>query len=69
MMRKMDTGISWFENEVANVIREGRNNPSVPIVVIGVEPDVLFDEEDGNGAEISDFAAVAKIVKDILTES
>ncbi len=37
--RKMDTGIGWFENEVANVIREGRNNPSVPIYMIGIEPE------------------------------
>jgi len=42
MMRRMDTGVSWFENEVANVIREGRNNPSVPIVIIGIEPNHLI---------------------------
>ena len=42
MMRKMDTGVSWFENEVANVIREGRSNPSVPIVIIGIEPEVIL---------------------------
>jgi len=42
--RRLDTGVSWFENEVANVIREGRNNPTVPIVIIGIEPDELFDE-------------------------
>ena len=44
-MRKMDTGIAWFENEVANVIREGRSNPTVPIVIIGVEPEVFFTEK------------------------
>ncbi len=44
MMRRMDTGVSWFENEVTNVIREGRNNPSVPIVIIGIEPEVLIPE-------------------------
>ena len=44
-MRKMDTGIGWFENEVANVIREGRSNPTVPIVIIGIEPDVFFTEK------------------------
>lgn len=44
MMRRMDTGVSWFENEVTNVIREGRNNPSVPIVIIGIEPDDLIPE-------------------------
>ena len=42
MMRRMDTGIAWFENEVANVIREGRSNPSVPLVIIGVEPENLI---------------------------
>lgn len=44
-MRKMDTGIGWFENEVANVIREGRSNPTVPIVIIGIEPDTFFTEK------------------------
>ena len=44
MMRRMDTGVSWFENEVTNVIREGRNNPSVPIVIIGIEPEDLIPE-------------------------
>lgn len=39
MRVKMDTGIAWFENEVANVIREGRNNPTVPIYMIGIEPE------------------------------
>lgn len=42
MMRKMDTGVAWFENEVANVIREGRSNPTVPIVIIGIEPENFF---------------------------
>lgn len=42
MMLKMDTGAAWFENEVANVIREGRSNPTVPIVMIGIEPDEIF---------------------------
>lgn len=39
--RRMDTGVPWFENEVTNVIREGRSNPSVPIVMIGIEPEVF----------------------------
>lgn len=42
MMRRMDTGVAWFENEVANVIREGRSNPTVPLVIIGIEPDDLI---------------------------
>lgn len=44
-MRKMDTGIGWFENEVANVIREGRSNPTVPVIIIGIEPDEFFTEK------------------------
>ena len=41
MCLKMDTGVAWFENEAANVIREGRSNPTVPIVMIGIEPDEI----------------------------
>lgn len=41
MCLKMDTGVAWFENEVANVIREGRSNPTVPIVMLGIEPEII----------------------------
>lgn len=41
MCLKMDTGVAWFENEAANVIREGRSNPTVPIIMIGIEPDQI----------------------------
>ena len=41
MCMKMDTGVAWFENEVANVIREGRSNPTVPIVMLGIEPETI----------------------------
>ena len=41
MERKMDTGVAWFENEVANVVREGRSNPTVPIIMIGIERDEI----------------------------
>lgn len=41
MRLKMDSGIAWFENEVANVIREGRSNPPVPIYMIGIEPEEI----------------------------
>lgn len=41
MCRKMDTGVAWFENEVANVVREGRSNPTVPLVIIGIEPEEI----------------------------
>lgn len=46
LMKRMDSGVAWFENEVANVIREGRSNPTVPIVIIGIEPDVFFDPDE-----------------------
>ena len=37
----MDSGVPWFENELANVIREGRSNPTVPIVLVGIEPEEI----------------------------
>ena len=39
LMSNMSTGVSWYENELTNIVREGRSNPSVPIILIGVEPD------------------------------
>lgn len=42
MCIKMDSGVPWFENEVANVIREGRSNPTVPLVIVGIEPDEIL---------------------------
>ena len=41
MCVKMDSGVAWYENELANVIREGRSNPTVPIVMIGIEPEEI----------------------------
>lgn len=39
LMAKMSSGVAWYENELTNIVREGRSNPSVPIILIGVEPD------------------------------
>lgn len=39
LMSQMSSGVPWYENELSNIVREGRSNPSVPIVLIGVEPD------------------------------
>lgn len=39
LMSQMSTGVAWYENELTNIVREGRSNPSVPIVLIGVEAD------------------------------
>ena len=35
---QMSTGPANYENELTNIVREGRSNPSVPIILIGVEP-------------------------------
>ena len=36
LMREMSSGIAWYGNELTNIVREGRSNPSVPIILIGV---------------------------------
>ena len=38
LMSNMSSGVAWYENEPTNILREGRSNPSVPIVLIGIEP-------------------------------
>lgn len=45
MEEHMDTGVPWFENEVTNVIREGRTNPPVPILILGIEPDSICSSQ------------------------
>lgn len=39
LMSQMSSGVAWYENELTNIVREGRSNPSVPIVLIGIEPE------------------------------
>lgn len=36
--RRMSTGIAYFEGEVYNVMRHGRNSPPVPLLIIGIAP-------------------------------
>ena len=38
MQHEMSSGIAYYEGEVYNVLRHGRNNPPVPLLIIGVEP-------------------------------
>ena len=45
MEEHMDTGVPWYENEVTNVIREGRTNPPVPILILGIEPEMILSNE------------------------
>lgn len=36
--RLMSTGIAYYEGEVYNILRHGRNSPPVPLLVIGICP-------------------------------
>lgn len=38
MSSQMSSGISYYEGELYNVIRQGRGVPAVPLVLIGVAP-------------------------------
>lgn len=37
MQRGMDTGVAYYEGEVYNVMRQGRNSPPVPLLILGIE--------------------------------
>lgn len=38
MQREMSSGIAYYEEELHNILRHGRSNPPVPLVIIGLEP-------------------------------
>ena len=38
MQLQMSSGIGYFEGEVYNIMRHGRNNPAVPLLIMGIEP-------------------------------
>jgi hypothetical protein len=38
MQSQMSSGIAYFEGEVYNVLRQGRNSPPVPLLILGIEP-------------------------------
>jgi len=38
MQKDMSSGIAYYEGELHNILRHGRSNPPVPLVIIGVEP-------------------------------
>jgi len=38
MQSQMSSGIAYFEGEVYNIMRQGRNSPPVPLLVLGIEP-------------------------------
>jgi len=39
MQAQMSSGIAYFEGEVYNVMRQGRNSPPVPLLILGIEPE------------------------------
>lgn len=39
MQKEMSSGIAYYEGELHNILRHGRSNPPVPLVLLGVEPD------------------------------
>lgn len=39
MQQEMSSGIAYYEGELHNILRHGRGSPSVPLVLIGLEPD------------------------------
>lgn len=38
MQSEMSSGVAYYESEVYNVMRQGRNNPPVPLLILGIEP-------------------------------
>ena len=38
MQSRMSSGVAYFEGEVYNVLRHGRNHPPVPLLILGIEP-------------------------------
>ncbi len=37
MQTEMSSGVAYFEGEVYNVMRHGRSNPPVPLLILGIE--------------------------------
>lgn len=37
MQSHMSSGVAYYEGEVYNVLRHGRNNPQVPLLILGIE--------------------------------
>ena len=37
MQKEMSSGPPWYEKEIHNVMRHGRTNPPVPLLIIGIE--------------------------------
>ncbi|MDR0995460.1 MAG: restriction endonuclease [Tannerella sp.] len=38
MQSRMSSGVAYYEGEIYNILRHGRNNPPVPLLILGIEP-------------------------------
>jgi hypothetical protein len=38
MQLNMSSGVAYYEGEVYNILRHGRSNPPVPLLILGIEP-------------------------------
>jgi len=38
IQQQMSSGIAYYEGELHNILRSGRTNPAVPLLILGVEP-------------------------------
>ena len=38
MQSNMSSGVAYYEGEVYNILRHGRSNPPVPLLILGIEP-------------------------------
>lgn len=38
LLNNMSSGPSYYEREIQHIIRQGRGNPPVPLLIIGIEP-------------------------------
>ena len=38
LQRHMSSGVSYYEGEFYNVVRQGRGVPAVPLILLGIEP-------------------------------
>jgi hypothetical protein len=41
MQGLMSSGVAYYEGELANVVRQGRGVPAVPLILVGIEPDTF----------------------------
>ncbi len=42
MEQQMSSGVPYYERDLLNVMRQGRNTPAVPLVLLGIAPDEAY---------------------------